>query len=166
MDYKASLDTLAKVMTSGTFILFVIIGYQSVSAIRSAPGDRTTIYIHGGILLLFVAILLGSWLFAPRSYTLDGTELTINRPIGGVSINRSSIKEVRLLEAGELKGTIRTFGNGGLFGYYGKYYNSGIGHMTWYTTQSKNTVLIVTNEGKKVVISPDDTSLVEKLKNG
>lgn len=163
MDFKASLDTLAKVMTFGVFILFVVIGQQSVRAILAAAGDRTTILIHGGILFLFVAILLGSWLFAPRSYTVDGTELTINRPIGGVRINRSAIKEVRLLDKGELKGAIRTFGNGGLFGYYGKYYKSGIGHMTWYTTQSKNRILIVTNEGQKIVISPDDTSIIEKL---
>lgn len=165
MEYKASLDTLAKVMTSGVFILFVIIGFQSINAIRHAAGDRTTLLIHGGILLLFVSILLGSWLFAPRSYTLDTTALTIHRPAGSVIINRSSITEVRLLDDGELKGSIRTFGNGGLFGYYGRYYNAAIGHMTWYLTQSRNRILIKTSEGKKILISPDDPGLAEKLKN-
>ncbi len=165
MDYKASLDTLAKVMSGGVFVLFLGIGLMSVNAIRDAAGDKTAILIHGGVLLLFVAILLGSWLFAPQSYTLDTTSLSINRPIGKVIINRSSIKEVRLIGDGELKSTIRTFGNGGLFGYYGKYYNSTIGHMTWYLTQSKNRILIVTNEGKKIVISPDDAGLLNSLKS-
>lgn len=164
MDYKASLDTLAKVMTTGIFILFAGIGLSSINAIWHAAGDRTTILIHGSVLFLFVAILLGSWLFAPQSYTLDTTALSINRPIGKVIINRSSIQEARMIDEGELKGTIRTFGNGGLFGYYGKYYNATIGHMTWYLTQPKNRILIVTTEGKKIVISPDDAGLVDNLK--
>lgn len=165
MDYKASLDTIAKVMTSGIFILFAGIGLSSVNAIWHASGDKTTILIHGSVLVLFVAILLGSWLYAPQSYTLDTTSLTINRPVGKVIINRSSIQEVRLISDGEMKSTVRTFGNGGLFGYYGKYYNTTIGHMTWYLTQSKNRILIVTTEGKKIVISPDDAGMLEKLKN-
>ncbi|MBK9105092.1 MAG: hypothetical protein IPL92_11135 [Saprospiraceae bacterium] len=164
MDYKASLDTLAKVMTAGVFVLFFGIGLMSVYAIRDAAGDRTTLLIHGGVLVMFVAIFLGSWLYAPQSYTLDTTALSINRPIGKVVINRSSIKEARLIGEGELKSTIRTFGNGGLFGYYGKYYNATIGHMTWYLTQPKNRILIVTTEGKKIVISPDDAGLVDNLK--
>lgn len=164
MDYKASLDTVAKVMSAGVFVLFLGIGLMSVKAIRDAAGDKTAILIHGGVLLLFVAILLGSWLFAPQSYSLDTTALTINRPIGKVIINRSSIKEARMIGDGELKSTIRTFGNGGLFGYYGKYYNTTLGHMTWYLTQSKNRILIVTNEGKKIVISPDDAGLADNLK--
>lgn len=164
MEYKASLDTMAKLMSAGVFVLFLGIGLMSVNAIRDAAGDKTALLIHGGVLLLFVAILLGSWLFAPQSYSLDTTALSINRPIGKVIINRSSIKEARMVGDGELKSTIRTFGNGGLFGYYGKYYNSTLGHMTWYLTQSKNRILIVTNEGKKIVISPDDTGLVNNLK--
>ncbi len=164
MEYKASLDTMAKLMSAGVFVLFLGIGLMSVNAIRDAAGDKTALLIHGGVLLLFVAILLGSWLFAPQSYSLDTTALSINRPIGKVIINRSSIKEARMIGDGELKSTIRTFGNGGLFGYYGKYYNSTLGHMTWYLTQSKNRILIVTNEGKKIVISPDDTGLVNNLK--
>lgn len=164
MEYKASLDTMAKLMSAGVFVLFLGIGLMSVNAIRDAAGDKTALLIHGGVLLLFVSILLGSWLFAPQSYSLDTTALSINRPIGKVIINRSSIKEARMVGDGELKSTIRTFGNGGLFGYYGKYYNSTLGHMTWYLTQSKNRILIVTNEGKKIVISPDDTGLVNNLK--
>lgn len=164
MQYKASLDTLAKVMTLGVFILFIAIGQMSVRGLLSANGDMTLILVHSSVLLLFVAILLGCWLYAPQSYTVDSTDLTINRPISKVKIKRADISQVRTVANGEMSGSIRTFGNGGLFGFYGKYYNSKIGHMTLYTTQTKNRVLIITKQGRKIIISPDDTSIVEKLK--
>lgn len=164
MEYKASLDTLAKGITIGIFILLIAIGQKSVRALLVAQGDTTTILIHSGTLLLFVAILLGSWLYAPQSYTVDSNDLTINRPIGKVSFKLSDIKQVRTLADNETKGTIRTFGVGGLFGYFGKFHTPGIGHSTFYATQRKNKILIISSNDKKIVITPDDNSLVEKLK--
>lgn len=165
MEYKASLDTLAKGMTIGVFILLIAIGQQSVRALLVAKGDTTTILMHSGILLFFVAILLGSWLYAPQSYTLDNSELTINRPIGKVKFKLSDITQVRTLADNETKGTIRTFGVGGLFGYFGKFHTPGIGHSTFYATQRKNKILIITNSDKKIIITPDDISLADKLKH-
>ena len=164
MEYKASLDTFAKGLTIGVFILLIAIGQKSVRALLVAEGDTTTILIHAGTLLLFVAILLGSWLYSPQSYTLDSNELIINRPIGKVKIKLGDIKQVRTLSDDETRGTIRTFGVGGLFGYFGKFHTPGIGHSTFYTTQRKNKILIITNSDKKIIITPDDTNLVEKLK--
>ena len=164
MEYKASLDTLSKVITLGVAVLFIVIGQKSVRAIMLAQGDSITLWVHTGILLLFIIIGLGPWLFAPKSYTVNGTELIINRPISKVIIKRSDIAEVRIITDAEMSGLIRTFGNGGLFGYYGKFYNSKMGHMMLYATQRKNWVLIQTNEGKKIIITPDDTGIIEKLK--
>ena len=164
MEYKASLDTLAKRITIGIFILLIVIGQKSVRTLLVAQGDTTTILIHTGTLLLFIVILLGSWLYAPQSYTVDSNDLTIRRPIGKVSIKLSDIKQVWTLADNETKGTIRTFGVGGLFGYFGKFHTPGIGHMTFYASQRKNKILIVTNSDKKIVITPDDISLVDKLK--
>lgn len=164
MEYKASLDTLAKGITIGVFILLIAIGQQSVRALLVANGNTITILIHSGILLLFIAILLGCWLYAPQSYSLDSNALTINRPIGKVSIKLSDIKQVRILADNETKGTIRTFGVGGLFGYFGEFYTPGLGHSTFYATQRKNIILIVTNSDKKIIITPDDISLADKLK--
>ena len=97
MEYSASLDTLAKGMTIGIFVLFIAIGQKSVSALLVAHGDTTTIFIHSGILLSFVAILLSSWLYAPQSYSVDNNDLTIKRTIGNVQIILSDIKQFRTL---------------------------------------------------------------------
>lgn len=96
--------------------------------------------IHTGILLFFVAILFGK-----------------------VSIKLEDINQVRTLTDNEMQGTVRTFGVDGLFGYFGKYHTPGIGHTTFYATQQKNKILIVTNNDNKIVITPDDISLANKL---
>ena len=163
MVYKASLDTLAKKITIGVFILLIAIGLQSVSELLKAKGDITSILIESGILMFFVIILLGSWLYAPQSYSLNNNELTINRPIGNVKINKDEIKLVRILEVKETRGTIRTFGVGGLFGYFGKFHIPGIGNSTFYATQRKNQILIETKTGKKIIITPNDISLLAKF---
>ena len=69
----------------------------------------------------------------------------------------------RTVEKDEIVTLIRTFGNGGLFGYYGKFYSSKLGNITLYATQSRNRVLIKTIHGTQIMITPDDLSLVEAL---
>lgn len=164
MEFKASLDPLAKIITIGAIILFIFIGQKSVKQIIIAQGDNIIILIHSGILMMLVLIIIGCWLFAPKSYSTYGGDLVINRPVGNVNIKISEIIEARVLNSNEISGLIRTFGNGGLFGYYGKFYNTKLKHLTLYTTQRKNRILIETSQGKKIVISPDDLSIVEKLK--
>ena len=158
------MDTLAKIMTLGVVILLVAIGQSSVrTLLKFNDLDFAIILIHSGILLLFVAILLGSYLYSPQKYKIQEGQLMIKRPIGHKAINLTDITEIRKIKKGEMSGTIRTFGVGGLFGYYGKFHNSTFGSMTYYITQRKNMILLKTKAGKKIVISPDDISLADKL---
>ncbi len=55
-----------------------------------------------------------------------------------------------------MKWTIRTFGVGGLFGYYGEFVNWKLGNMTWYATRRDKTVLIETVDDKKLIVTPDE----------
>jgi hypothetical protein len=166
MEYKASLDTLCKAITAGTFVLLVAVGQSNVRAIIGANGNWTAILIHGSILFLLLGVLIGGYLFSPQSYAVTNTELIIHRPIKDRKIAIADITEIRAIDSAELSGTIRTFGVGGLFGYYGMYYNAKIGSMTWYMTQRKNQVLIRTSKGDKIMISPDDVSLADKVRAG
>lgn len=83
-----------------------------------------------------------------------------------MNLKFDDIEQVRAVEEGEMNGLIRTFGVGGLFGYFGKYYANRIGNMTLYATQRKNRILIITKQHKKIVITPDDLSMLEKLEQG
>ena len=141
------MDTLSKFLTLGVVALLVAIGRSSFKTLLKYNDiDKTTILIHSGILLSFIAIILGSYLFSPRNYEIQNGQLVIKRLIGAKVINLTDITEIRKINKGEMVGTFRTFGSGGLFGYYGKFYNSTFGHMTYYTTQRKNMILLKTKE--------------------
>ncbi|WP_316799608.1 PH domain-containing protein [Pedobacter frigidisoli] len=164
MEYKALLDTFGKVITAGGLIVFIAIGQKNVSAIISSNGDVKTTLIHGGVLLLFVLTVIGSYLYSTRKYSVTGDTLVIHRLMGNRVIKLADITEIRFIDSTDFSGTIRTFGNGGLFGYYGKFYNTKIGSMTWYVTQKKNRILLRTQQGDKIIISPNDMSLLDRLK--
>lgn len=165
MEYRASYDTLTKGLTLGVIVLFVFIGWKSMKALWVAQGDTTTILIHSGVILFLFATLVVSYLFSTQNYLIDNHEFIIKRPIGERRILIADIAEIRLVEGNDMTGTIRTFGNEGLFGYYGKYHNKTFGSITLYTTQKANRVFIRTKSGSKIIISPDDLSLVDKLKS-
>jgi hypothetical protein len=163
-NFKASLDTFSIILTVALFILFGFLGYKSIRVLMSSQGEIETILYHSSILILFTAILLGSYLFAPHSYSLSNNEIIINRPIKNRKINISDIEEVRIIPNTEIKGLIRTFGVGGVFGYFGRHYNSKLGSISLYATQRKNYILIRTKQGKKIVITPTDIKMFEKIK--
>ena len=111
IEYKASMDTLAKILTIGVIVLFIYIGRNNVKTLlRFNEIDTTTILIHSGILLFLIGIIIGSYLFSPKSDIIQDSFLFIKRPIGSVRINLSDIAEVRKIEKGEMSETIRTFG--------------------------------------------------------
>ncbi len=164
MDYKASYDTLTKGLTAGVVLLFIVISLIQLWPVFTTQADQRSFVPGILIVLLCITILAGSYIFSTQGYTLSGNDLIIRRPIKDRVIKIAEISEIRLLERAELSGAIRTFGSGGLFGYFGKFYNGKLGHMTWYVTQRNKVILIRTAEGKTIIISPDDLYLVEEVK--
>jgi len=166
MEYKASLDTLAKIITIFVLLLFPFIIWTNWNLISSVPGSVTFILIHTLPTILFIAAIAIGYIYSTKKYIIRNGDLVIVRPVKEKRILISDIEEARLVEKGEMFGTIRTFGVGGMFGYFGKYYNSAFGSITLYTTQKKNRIFIRTKQGNKIIISPDDVSLLEHLKKG
>ena len=56
----------------------------------------------------------------------------------------------------KLSWAVRIFGVSGLFGYWGKFSNTKLGSMTWYSTRRNNAVLITTIYNKKIVLTPNE----------
>ena len=159
MTFKTSLDTLSKVVTIGISLLFISIECGQILLLKeniSNQGAWVTICI-------FPFIYFITYLFRPLSYELNTTHLIIKRPIGNVSFQKENIVSVVKVEKEMLRGVIRTFGVGGLFGYYGYYYNRTIGKMSWYATRRDRAVLITTHNNQKILVTPDD---VEGFING
>lgn len=165
MVYKASLDKTTKIITALVFIILVAVAcgvYFGTYRINSPSVVKLS---TAATFLIVFAVLFISYLYAPKKYIVTDDEFIIHRTIGNRSIRIKDIEEIRPVDPSELKRTIRTFGSGGFFGSYGKFYNSQLGNMTWYVTQQRNRILIRTKSGQKVIISPDELSLIEKVKS-
>ena len=151
MIYKTSLDKLAKGVTIGITIVFAFVIIILCSIIKETG---TVIPICIIILLLLIYFIV--FAYRPINYVVSADSIIIHRPVLDVKISRDTIKSVELLDKEKMYGVIRTFGVGGLFGYYGQFYNSKIGSMTWYATRQNNTVLVRTIDNKNIVLTPDE----------
>ena len=63
------------------------------------------------------------------------------------------VSAVRPILKGELKGTIRSWGNGGLMGYTGHFENRYIGKFQMYAVNKKELALVTLANGKQYVIN-------------
>lgn len=154
MKYSASLDKLAKIITITVSLLFASAIILCVSLYFT---DRDiTLFIAPVLLSLIYLLVL---IFKPAGYRISDRTVFINRIVGEKKIVFSSIEHVSIIGKEEVKGTIRTFGVGGLFGYFGKFSNSKFGSMTWYVTRMDSLILITTIDKRNVLISPDDPEL-------
>ncbi|MBN8703585.1 MAG: hypothetical protein J0M08_11000 [Bacteroidetes bacterium] len=107
----------------------------------------------------FVAYNSYKFFFAPRYYILNDTQLIIVRPIANKVFERKSIVNAKVIDNAAFLKIQRTFGVGGLFGYFGVF--SGI---YVFATQKKNGILFTTaSDNKEYIISPDDTALYDNL---
>jgi len=152
--------TLSADVKRSTRIVFAILGVASVI------GFSEIVWIK-----LPLSALLLSALFTPvvaalvfvicyrmqiTGYSLENGTLTIHRKGKPVSIPLAGLKNFEPVE-NPFKRSIRIWGNGGIFGYYGKYRRVGTDKRTFkaYVTDTQNCVMLETAQGW-VAISPRD----------
>jgi hypothetical protein len=162
--FKTSLDNMARYVIPGFCVVICVLVPAFMHSRGNGPrtiGDMVPWFTIAPLAVLMVFM----YLLKPSEILLGNNSLTIVRLLKPITIALPEIVSARLLDESEVKGTLRTFGNGGLFGYFGKFYNRQLGHMSWYCTQRKNYVLIALANDKKIVLSPDEpTAFLAALK--
>ena len=112
-------------------------------------------------LILIVVITYG---FSPKAYAVDDRQLIIYRPFHRKFYSTTDMKSLSVVDKKDLSRSIRVFGVGGLFGYFGLFRNSRYGTMIWYATRRDQFVVIERSNGRTIVLTPDDpNSLVSEL---
>ncbi len=138
--FSASYDTATKI----------------ISVVVCAGFLVAAVAIHNiAIVCLAPAIIILAFAFSPRAYVISAGSLTVKRLIGGVRIPLDGIREARAATKDDLRGGIRLWGNGGLFGYYGLFRTRALGVCSWYVTNCHHIVVIKTG-AKTILFSPDD----------
>lgn len=152
MTFKASLDNLTKGITV-CVTLIILFGILTELSLYFTHNSRSGLFVA----IIIFAVYVFAYAYHPVAYELKGDTLIIKRPFSNVVINKSDIQNVALVDVEKVnRNTIRTCGVGGLFGYYGRFANPELGGMTWYATNTKNTVLICLCNNKKIVLTPDE----------
>jgi hypothetical protein len=164
MEYKATLDLKSKIITGFVGVLFLVIAVYNFKLIDLKAGDTTQTTILTLTTVLIVSIFIFCYLYRPLKYVVDKNKVIVKRPMKDLIIDFNNIKDVFLPTKESMKWTIRTFGNGGLFGYFGSFRNGTHGGMTWYATKTSNYLIIVTKDNDKIVLTPDDTGMIDEIK--
>lgn len=138
-------------VTTGVTLLFAYLIFWELVPLYDHSPART---------LILCSIMLGTYgycfLQRPLRYSILKDTFIVNRLVKNWSIDCHEIKSVRLFTHHEMKFTIRTFGVGGLFGYFGMFFNSKEGRLRLFATRWDRTVLIETAGGKKIIVTPND----------
>lgn len=99
--------------------------------------------------------LVSALLFMVSGYRLTGTTLEIERPLWTTTFALADLVSV----AGDseaLRGSLRLFGNGGLFSVTGIFWNKRLGLFHAYGTDPDRAVVLRFRK-RTIVITPDDT---------
>ena len=120
--------------------------------LQQTPADAPSVYLVS--IWLPLAILLLAALFAVRGYIIEGDQLLVVRPLWKTRLTLRGLEEIEV-DAEAMKGSIRTFGNGGLFGFIGLFRNQRIGRYRAFVTDPARCVVLRFPE-RTLVISPDN----------
>jgi hypothetical protein len=142
VSFSASYDTTTRIVTARVFV--------------AAIGGAVAAHSVPITFLLFLAICL-SYVYSPQGYVCEGQSIIARRLVGNVTISLEGLREARAATKEDFRGCARLWGNGGLFGYYGLFRTTRLGKCTWYVTNRRKAVVVVT-PSKTVLFSPDDVA--------
>lgn len=100
-------------------------------------------------IIIVSAALISSYLMIPKIF-LESRAIRIKNSFVNFEIPFSEIKSIEKFTKKKIN--LRTFGVGGLFGYFG-YFN---GNDVWYVTNMKKKIKITMTSGKIYMLSPEN----------
>jgi hypothetical protein len=146
--YEAPWSTALIVMSVLTTIVCLggAAGAWLILAARLPPG------VLGLAVLLPLVILFGAALFTIRGYSIASDCILVHRLLWSTRLPRAGLESAQA-EPDAMRGSLRTFGNGGAFSCTGFYYNKRLGSYRAYVTDPHRTV-VLRYANRRVVLSP------------
>ena len=143
MIYRFRRDWKVIAMTLAVVLLTIYVLYD-VYFVDGDMADRIAAPIAFTVIYFFA-------LRTPRYFYIEKDRIVVQFFIGHKLLD--DIQSVRPILKGELKGNIRTWGNGGLMGYTGHFENMYIGKFQMYAVNKKELALVTLNNGAQYVIN-------------
>lgn len=140
----AKMDRTTMIITIVVLLFLLLFPFSTFLFNEPEP-----VFLVTSFVLMYSAIFI-AYGFIPKRIALSYDQVLIKNLFGSVLINIKEIeKTVKIEKAGF---NLRTFGIGGLFGYFG-YFN---GKDMWYVTNTLKKVKVILKSGKVYMISPEN----------
>ncbi len=155
MEFKVgSLDLVGKIVT--IFVLLLILTISLFFSVRVPYGIA--------FVLLLISIPLIAYLLAPKKYYIDGSNIIIEKVIGKkIILPLKNVQACTIIQnAAKLK-LVRTFGNGGLFAYYGIFSSAQYGSINFQVTKWRDIILIKTDKFKYAISPANPHDFLERI---
>jgi hypothetical protein len=104
------------------------------------------------VMLLPLVILFGCALCTIRGYAISSDAILVHRLLWSTPLPRVGLESASV-EPEAMRGSLRTFGNGGAFSFSGFYYNKRLGSYRAFVTDPRRAVLL-RYANRRVVVSP------------
>lgn len=146
--WSTSVKTIT-ILVIATLGFVVIVGISLLEDV----GSGSSILIVLSTIVMPVLTLIASAIWMIRGYVIVGETLQVRR-LGWQS--KLDLKELESAEADPeaMDKSLRTFGIGGLFCFYGRFRNKKLGAYRAYATDPKRSV-VLKFQSQTVVVSPD-----------
>ncbi len=161
MNVKFHWSTSVKVISWLTSLLLIgtlaFLLYHNITTDFSSHGD-----IIGMVIVVLVFIYI-AW-NVPISLSVDNKQVTLKRFLGkDVTIPIADIKTIETIPDKYVKNSVRLFGSGGMFGYFGKFRSTQLGVFTLFATETTNLLMIITNQKTYVFSCTEREALIEEV---
>lgn len=130
----------AQVIVITVICMVILAGVALMTAFAATPDH---IWLEYGLGVGFMVIVV-TFAHTPRYLSIDRDRIVCKKMIGSVEIPVSMVISMEAIPPAVLKGSIRIFGSGGMFGYLGRFRNRAVGPYTMYATSSRNLLMVKT----------------------
>lgn len=148
--YQASLGKLVLGTTVLVAVILTVVTVTLLSTIRGLSPAVMTLICVSPLASLGFAFLFRVW-----GYSVSTHGIRVHRTLFPVTLPLEPPVTIEPMP-GLTKGSLRTFGNGGLFGFYGRFWKSGVGSYRAFVTDPAKVILCQTGD-RKFALSPDQT---------
>ncbi|MBO5772164.1 MAG: hypothetical protein J6R09_05960 [Alistipes sp.] len=151
------------IVTFGFFAVWVgVSGVLAYEMYKSgyAVGSIVSLVVFVLVMLVTMVVCEG---YAPQRLEVGESKIVVVRRFGDVTIARNTIRSITRLQDGALSSAVRTFGVGGLFGFFGRFYARKLGAFDLYATRSENLYLLCLLDGRKIVVSCAEPQVLEEI---
>lgn len=164
MSFSAEFDKTTIVIS---LIVSIVLVYAGVDLFLRSFTCKTTFFKVIDLLssLILFTAFIGGVSFSPYKYVLEENNIVIKSLLKSIKIPYNEIKYISDVNANEvLKNSLRIFGSGGFFGYYGKFsFNN---ETVYIYVRKKGKWVMIETKDRKYFIAPEHfESFIDELKS-